>query len=191
MDQRGSVIAEYIWIDGSGLTLRSKAKTITHDVKSLDDLPEWNFDGSSCYMATTHNSEIIMKPVYFCPDPFREMQNILVLCDTYIWEDESFKKLIPANTNFRVFAEKIFEAVKHEEPWYGIEQEYTLLEQMNKFTIKPLGWPSSGFPGPQGPYYCSVGANHCYGRSIMDAHYKTCLYAGVKISGTNAEVMPG
>jgi glutamine synthetase len=26
---------------------------------------------------------------------------------------------------------------------------------------------------------------------MMDAHYKACLYAGVKISGTNAEVMPG
>jgi glutamine synthetase len=25
----------------------------------------------------------------------------------------------------------------------------------------------------------------------MDAHYRTCLYAGIKISGTNAEVMPG
>lgn len=25
----------------------------------------------------------------------------------------------------------------------------------------------------------------------MDAHYKCCLYAGLKISGTNAEVMPG
>lgn len=25
----------------------------------------------------------------------------------------------------------------------------------------------------------------------MDAHYKACLYAGIKISGSNAEVMPG
>ena len=25
----------------------------------------------------------------------------------------------------------------------------------------------------------------------MDAHYKSCLYAGITISGTNAEVMPG
>lgn len=25
----------------------------------------------------------------------------------------------------------------------------------------------------------------------MDAHYKACLFAGVQISGTNAEVMPG
>ncbi|KAF5529025.1 glutamine synthetase [Fusarium phyllophilum] len=27
-------------------------------------------------------------------------------------------------------------------------------------------------------------------RDIVEAHYKACLYAGVKISGTNAEVMP-
>jgi len=66
-----------------------------------------------------------------------------------------------------------------------------LVEHMSKFTIKPLGWPSSGYPGPQGPYYCSVGANHCFGRAIMDAHYKCCLYGGIKISGTNGEVMPG
>ena len=25
----------------------------------------------------------------------------------------------------------------------------------------------------------------------MEAHYKACLYAGVNVSGTNAEVMPG
>jgi len=29
LEQRGSIIAEYVWIDGSGLTLRSKAKTLT------------------------------------------------------------------------------------------------------------------------------------------------------------------
>ena len=29
-----------------------------------------------------------------------------------------------------------------------------------------------------------------YGREIVEAHYKACLYAGVKIAGTNAEVMP-
>ena len=42
----------------------------------------------------------------------------------------------------------------------------------------------------QGPYYCGVGANKVYGRDIVEAHYKTCFYAGVNISGTNAEVMP-
>uniref|UniRef100_A0A3B3C755 Glutamine synthetase n=1 Tax=Oryzias melastigma TaxID=30732 RepID=A0A3B3C755_ORYME len=45
-------------------------------------------------------------------------------------------------------------------------------------------------PQHQGPYYCGVGANSAYGRDIVESHYKACLYAGVKICGTNAEVMP-
>jgi glutamine synthetase len=49
LEQRGSSIAEYVWIDGTGLNLRSKAKTVTKQIKSLEDLPEWNYDGSSCY----------------------------------------------------------------------------------------------------------------------------------------------
>lgn len=45
------------------------------------------------------------------------------------------------------------------------------------------------YPHP-GPYYCGVGANSAFGRDIVECHYKACLYAGVKICGTNAEVMP-
>ena len=41
-----------------------------------------------------------------------------------------------------------------------------------------------------GPYYCGVGANKVYGRDIVEAHYRACIFAGVKIAGTNAEVMP-
>lgn len=43
----------------------------------------------------------------------------------------------------------------------------------------------------QGPYYCGTGAEKAYGRDIVDAHYKACLYAGINISGINGEVMPG
>ena len=43
---------------------------------------------------------------------------------------------------------KTVETVKDEKPWFGIEQEYSLLEQKSKFALKPLGWPSSGYPGP-------------------------------------------
>lgn len=78
-----------------------------------------------------------------------------------------------------------------QQPWFGIEQEYTLFEISKSYAKWPLGWPEGGFPGPQGPYYCAAGATVCFGRVIMDAHYKACLYAGLKISGTNGEVMPG
>ena len=156
-------------------------------------MPEWNYDGSSCYQASTDNSEVIMKPVAMFRDPFRKGQHLLVLVDTYLWSDATCTQLVPANTNFRVHAKKIFDSpnVVNEETWFGIEQEYTLVGTKTKFTTWPLGWPHNGYPGPQGPYYCSVGSSTCFGRVIADAHYKACLYAGVKVSGINAEVMPG
>ena len=42
----------------------------------------------------------------------------------------------------------------------------------------------------QGPYYCGVGADKVKGRKIVEAHYRACMYAGVKIAGSNGEVMP-
>ena len=132
-----------------------------------------------------------MKPVAYFPDPFRRGDNILVLTEAYVWEDTTYQKLIPALTNFRAVAKPIFDAAAGEKPWYGIEQEYTILAERNRFTIHPFGWPSGGNPAAQGPYYCSVGGNVAFGRAVADAHYKACLYAGIKISGTNAEVMPG
>lgn len=41
------------------------------------------------------------------------------------------------------------------------------------------------------PTACAkVGTGTVVGRELVEAHYRSCLYAGVKISGINAEVMP-
>jgi len=181
LDQGDKVQAEYIWIGGSGQDLRCKTRTLDKAPKSPADLPEWNYDGSSTGQAPGHNSEVILKPRAIFRDPFRRGQNILVICDTY----EPNGTPLPTNTRYP--ADIVFEKAKAFEPWFGIEQEYTL------FTTDgtPLGWPRGGFPAPQGPYYCGVGVDKVFGRPLVEAHYRACLYAGVKIAGINAEVMPG
>ena len=192
LDQSDRVMAEYIWIGGTGEDIRGKTKTLTEAPKSLDDLPVWNFDGSSTGQAPGDDSEIYLKPAAMYRDPFRGGDNVLVLCEARLpppvdaegHTNGSMEK-IPTNTRFDCNA--VMDQAKDEEPWFGIEQEYTLLDSE---TMWPLGWPSNGYPQPQGPYYCSVGAGCAIGRDIVESHYKACLYAGIKISGVNAEVMP-
>lgn len=189
LEQRGKIIAEYVWIDGSG-NCRSKQRTLPAKITSLEQLPEWNFDGSSTKQAETGNSEVIMRPVAYYPDPFRGGDNILVLVDTYN-VDRHNDTVVPTNTNFRAVAKHIYDKTEDQVAWFGIEQEYTLFNIEGTGTKWPLGWPKGGYPAAQGPYYCAVGAEYIFGRPIMDAHYKACLHAGINISGTNGEVMPG
>lgn len=106
--------------------------------------------------------------------------NILVLCEC--WNADG----TPNKYNYRHECAKLMEAHAEHIPWFGLEQEYTLFDMEDR----PYGWPKNGFPAPQGPYYCGVGAGRVMCRDIVDSHYKACLYAGIKISGTNAEVMP-
>jgi glutamine synthetase len=183
-DCTDKIIAEYIWIGGSGMDMRSKPRTVSNPAGDPSKLPKWNYDGSSTNQAPGEDSEVILYPQAIFKDPFRKGNNILVMCDCYTPAGEA----IPSNKRKR--AAEIFSnpAVSAEEPWYGIEQEYTLLQ---KDVHWPLGWPVGGYPGPQGPYYCGVGVDKAFGRDIVDAHYKACLYAGINISGTNGEVMPG
>lgn len=171
----------YIWIDGTGEHVRAKDRTLNFLPKSPKDYPIWNYDGSSTYQAEGSNSDTFLNPVAVYNDPFRPgANNKLVLCDTYKYNKE------PTATNHRRTCLEAVERAADAKPWFGIEQEYTLLDS----DLRPFGWPANGFPGPQGPYYCGVGADKVYAREIVEAHYRACLYAGIDIAGTNAEVMP-
>jgi len=174
------VQATYVWIDGTGQGLRSKTRTLSSKPTKVEDIPVWNYDGSSCYQAEGSNSDTYLYPAKMYPCPFRRGDNVLVLCETYKYNKE------PTLSNKRKACLEVMKKAKEHLPWFGIEQEYTLLCQDKH----PFGWPKNGFPGPQGPYYCGVGASKVYGRDIVEAHYKCCLYAGIRVSGTNAEVMP-
>jgi glutamine synthetase len=90
--------------------------------------------------------------------------------------------------NHRMDANNTFNKCLEEKPWYGIEQEFFMI---NLDTGKPLGFRKDGHPNPQGQYYCSVGAGNAIGREIIDEHYQACLHAGLSISGINAEVASG
>ncbi|KAK5851733.1 hypothetical protein PBY51_023263 [Eleginops maclovinus] len=180
LPQGEKVQVTYIWIDGTGEGLRNKTRTLDFEPKTIDDIPEWNFDGSSTYQAEGSNSDMYLIPVCMFRDPFTQDPNKLVLCEVLKYNR------LPTETNHRMSCNKVMEEVKEHAIWFGMEQEYTLLG----IDGHPYSWPTNGFPGPQGPYYCGVGSDNAYGRDIVECHYKACLYAGVNIYGSNAEVMP-
>lgn len=175
------VQAEYVWLDAN-YNLRSKGRTVKAGITAPADLPEWNYDGSSTGQAPGENSDVLLKPVAIFKDPFRGGDHILVMCDTYDSEGN------PLPTNTRYSCNKVMSNAKNLEPWFGLEQEYFLIDPA---TEKPLGFPADGEPAPQGPYYCGIGAENAFGREIAEASWRAQLYAGIKVGGINAEVAPG
>lgn len=70
-------------------------------------------------------------PVALYDDPFRpDQKGKLVLCEH----------------STRQHCKEIMDHYAHLEPWFGIEQEYILIDIK---TNKPLGWPLNGEPEPQ------------------------------------------
>ena len=173
---------EYIWMDGHMPTqkLRSKTKVMKGPINSISDLPIWSFDGSSTNQAVGDDSDCMLKPIYMVPDPIRGGNDILVMCE--VMNSDGSVHL----SNTRAHLGHVSEKFSNEKSWFGIEQEYTLFEGRN-----PLGWPEGGYPAPQGPFYCGVGADEVFGREIVEEHMQLCLDAGLEFSGINAEVMPG
>jgi glutamine synthetase len=169
---------EYIWLDGYKPTqsLRSKTKIVSDFSGMLEDCPMWSFDGSSTEQAEGNASDCLLKPVAIFPDPDRK-NGYLVMTEVLNSDGT------PHESNGRATIDD-----DDADFWFGFEQEYFLWD---KEANLPFGFPSSGYPAPQGPYYCSVGAKNAYGREIIEEHLDLCLEAGVNVEGINAEVATG
>jgi len=86
---------EYIWLDGykPEPNLRSKVKVVdapTHEVNgktlhgiTLEDCPQWGFDGSSTKQAEGNFSDCTLKPVRLYPNPLNKgmLDSYLVFCE--------------------------------------------------------------------------------------------------------------
>jgi glutamine synthetase len=168
---------EYIWLDGYKPTqnLRSKTMIVSDFSGKLEDCEVWSFDGSSTQQAVGNNSDCLLKPVALYPDPGR-IDAYIVLTEV-LNSDETPH---PSNKRATIDGDNDF--------WFGFEQEYTLIDLE---TNRPIGFPTNGYPEPQGQYYCSVGATNAIGRQIIEDHLDTCIQARLNIEGINSEVMMG
>jgi glutamine synthetase len=176
-----NVILEYVWIDAFNKT-RSKNKVILLELDEKIIVEDWTFDGSSTGQASGTNSDIILKPGSIFKNPFiKYTDSLLVLCECYN------KDGTPHETNARHKCGLTFTSTSKSDSIFGIEQEYILFGRNNL----PLDWKEHNEPGcgGQGPYYCSAGGDRCFGRKVVEEHLQMCLEAGIKICGTNAEVM--
>jgi glutamine synthetase len=170
---------EYIWLDGYKPVPNLRGKTLIKefsDFPTLEELPYWGFDGSSTQQAEGHSSDCALKPVACYPDPARK-NGVLVMCEVMMPD-----KVTPHPTNARATI------LDDENAWFGFEQEYFLYQNG-----RPLGFPETGFPAPQGVYYTSVGYQNVghLAREIVDEHLDLCLSAGINHEGINAEVAKG
>jgi glutamine synthetase len=169
---------EYIWLDGYEPVpnLRSKTKIVElDDEPTLEDLPVWNFDGSSTKQAAGSSSDCFLEPVALFPDPARA-NGYLVMCEVLLPDGTPH----PSNSRATIPDDP--------DAWFGFEQEYFLYRDG-----APLGFPAQGFPAPQGEYYTGVGYKNVgdLARQIVDEHIDLCLAAGIDLEGINAEVAKG
>lgn len=201
---------EYIWVDAQGFT-RSKLRTnwsndpfnlspqvvdvpelpiSYHDlpITVQNEIPVWNFDGSSTGQNFGSSTEVLLVPVKVYRSPFlTQIPNYLVLCElSNLQESTHNERSFGSNFNNRSWASLIEDKFRHYEPLFGLEQEYTLLDPQ---TNLPFNWQESGGE-TQGPYYCSTRYPYCQLDQMVRSHYTLCALTGIKIGGINAEVCP-
>ena len=129
----------------------------------MDDVPSWNYDGSSTYQATTSNSEVILKPVAVYRDPHFEKEMPFSLCAKLINTlTRDLRNSTRVKQTFAQFLQKLWKTPK----------------KRNRGSESSRSTPSSNIPEET-----ASGLSDC-----QKENYRACLHAGVQISGTNGGI---
>uniref|UniRef100_A0A3Q3WXU1 Glutamine synthetase n=1 Tax=Mola mola TaxID=94237 RepID=A0A3Q3WXU1_MOLML len=140
-----------------------KTKTVDFEPKTTEDLPEWNFDGRSTYQSEGSNNDMFLIPKAMYRDLFRKDPNKLVLFEILTYNRKPAVACISANPC----------------PFVHRDQPAAHL-QLQLPSLVHYGLALQWFP-------------HLFaldqGLITVEWEQIRCLYAGVKISSSNAEVM--
>lgn len=174
----------YVWLDAAG-KLRSKLKITEKQINTLEQCPDWSFDGSSTEQATGDNSDCILKParLYKQTAIYGGISDVvgvpkIVLCEVFDSEDKPHE----SNHRRQLFKDMV-ETEGSETIWAAFENEFTFMQDG-----LPLGFNALA---EQGPYYCGLGSNHVQGRDCIMKAIEEMEKYGLTITGHNVEVLTG
>ena len=192
-----TVRLEYIWVGGNQ-ELRSKVKVEYFDNNidlfrlNINQIPMWNYDGSSTGQALGKDSEVLIKPCRLYKNS-NHLENVGFVASYYVICETFAPDMNPHPTNTRHQARLLFE--EHGEthtPMFGIEHEFFILDRETRHPLGFIKKEEKYEPeGLQGPYYCSVGSGNAYGREFLNEALCLTVQSGVKVTGSNIEVCPG
>lgn len=173
------VPCEYIWLDAKG-TPRSKTRMLPDGVLGVsvaEDLPSWQYDGSSTGQAELGSSDVLLRPVRIFRNPFSSSGRALwILCETFA------DPTTPHPTNYRARAREVFAETSSLSLQFGFEQEFFCAE--GGFNEEELSLYSSNA-------YCGAGYDAVRIRGFMEEAERHALGMGLSITGKNMEVVPG
>jgi glutamine synthetase len=138
-------------------------------------IPKWNYDGSSTGQCDIKNSEAILKPVNFIKHPFLD-NALLVLCESISNTNE------PLLGNYRTTANEMFHKYANKEIWFGLEQEFFLLDKYDYIVYKKNNYRNE----LSNNYYCN--STNLKEEELMNELLNLAIKCNISITGINKEV---
>ena len=170
---------EYIWLDGYEPVpnLRSKTKIVDFETEpTLDQLPLWNFDGSSTRQADGSSSDCFLQPVALFPDPAR---------------NHGLPRHVRGAAARRNAAS--VEQPRRDHATTPTPGSASSRSTSSTRTARRSGSRRRASP-PRRASTTPASASRTSGdvaRQIVDEHIDLCIEAGIGIEGVNAEVAKG